>query len=375
MHISINILIQRLLLIFLSVLILSACEDKTLDKKQVSPQTSQIITQDIKPTPIAVLQDYSQTNFEVLDFAQRDYKGVSSLAVVLSVPLDTSVDIQSFFVLERKDGKKVDGAWILSEDGKEVFFKNIKAEKDYLLTIYNNLPAINTKTLTEVYKKTIKTKAIDASVSFAHNGGILPLSQSKGLPIYSMNTAHIDVDFHRVKADKLTEFLQEWRNYNQVHTYRLQRYTELSDFVYSARFDLDIEKNKREKIILPVNSIDELSPSGIYIAMMKTAGQYDYSQAVTYFIRSDIGMHVRRYPGQLDVYLRSLKSGASLADIQVSLLDGDNQVLTQASSDSLGRLSFSTKLDKAYLLLAHTENKQQMSLVKLSDPALDLSEF
>ncbi len=373
----INTQIRLLLLVFLSMIILLGCDDQDLDKKQVSIPiiSKEIVKQAPVSVPVPVLQDYSQTKFEVLDFAQRDYKGVSSLAIVLSVPLDTSIDIQSFFILERKEGKKVDGAWILSENAKELFFKNIEAEETYLLTIYDNLPAINQKTLAEVYKKSITTKAIEASASFAHHGGILPLSQSKGLPIYSVNTAHVDVEFHRVQADKLTEFLKEWPYYSRASNYRLQAYTELSDFVYSARFDLDIEKNKREKVILPINFIDKLSPSGIYIAVMKTAGQYDYKQAVTYFIRTDIGMHVRRYPGQLDVYLRSLKNADSLSDIQVSLLDEDNQVLTQAKSDSLGRLSFSTQLDKAYLLLAHTKNKQQMSLVKLSNPALDLSEF
>ena len=385
-------------LIFLSCLLLIACEDKsteaqlihnkvssvetTLSKvaekttstKDSSPSLSLLAADDSTSEGSQVPQyDYSQVDFEILDFAERDYKGRRSLALVLSVPLDKTKDFQNFLVLERKDGERVDGAWILSEDAKELFFTNIDPEQDYLLTVYANLKAMNQATLGERFKKTITTKAIEASVSFAHEGGILPLSQSKGLPIYSVNVPHIDIEFHRVDHDEMLSFLQQWRQGGKKSMYQLQNFTEQSEFVYSARFDFAIEKNKRERIILPIDTIKELAPAGIYIAVMKIPGQYEYRQAVTYFIRTDIGLHVRRYPGQLDVYTRSLVTGKRLSDVEVSLLDDKNHILGTANADAQGKLSFSNHLKKARLLLAH--KGEQLSLVRLNSPALDLSEF
>ncbi len=372
--------IFKWVVILICMSVLSACEDHSAEEhsvyKKASIADSTIISEPISETSVSAIkpvQDYSRTKFEILDFAQRDYKGVSSLALVLSVPLDKSSDFQQFFILERKDGKKVDGAWLLSDNGKELFFKNIAAEQEYLLTVYRNLKAINNKNLPQRYQQSITTKAIEASVSFAYDGGILPLEQAKGLPIYSVNIAQVDIEFHRVKQDKLTEFLQQWRSGSKKSTWQLGEYSQLSDFVYSARFDFPIEKNKREQFIIPINNINELTPAGIYFAVMKIPGKYDYRQAVSYFVRSNIGIHVRRYPGQLDVYLRSLANGDALQNIQVSLLDKDNQLLTQAQSDAQGKLTFSDQLNKAHLLLA--QNKQQMSLVRLNSPALDLSEF
>ena len=375
-----KIRILKWIVILLCISVLSACEDQSADKathkKASAGDNSTIIydsTTESGVSAIKPVEDYSRTIFEILDFAQRDYKGVSSLALVLSVPLDKSSDFQQFFVLERKDGKKVDGAWLLSDNGKELFFKNIEAEQEYLITVYSNLKAINNKNLAQRYKQSITTKAIEASVSFAYDGGILPLDQAKGLPIYSVNTAQVDIEFHRVKQNKLTEFLQQWRNGSKKSTWQLHKYSQLSDFIYSARFDFPIEKNKRERFIIPINNINELTPAGIYFAVMKVPGEYDQRLAVSYFVRSNIGVHVRRYPGQLDVYLRSLTNGDALQNIQVSLLDEDSQLLIQTQSDAQGKLTFSDKLAKASVLLA--QNGQQMSLVRLNSPALDLSEF
>jgi uncharacterized protein YfaS (alpha-2-macroglobulin family) len=344
-------------------------EVSLLSKIGVISNNSQLLT-----AQQSVSLDYSQTSFEILDFSERDYKGVASLGIVLSVPLDAASEFQQYFILERRDGERVDGGWILSTNGKELFFKNIEPETDYLLTVYANITAVNGKILGQRYQNNLTTKAIKSSVTFAHDGGILPLSHAKGLPVYSVNIEQVDIEFHRIQSDKILAFLDAWRGGKQS-TYLLKQYAKKSQFVYAARFELPIEKNKRERVMLPISHIDALKPAGIYMAVMKVAGQYDYRQAVTYFIRSDIGVHVRRYVGTLDVYLRSLVTADSITNTQVSLLDNNSQILTQAMTDKTGLVSFTDvqQLAKARLILA--QNDQQISIVKLNSPALDLSEF
>ncbi len=405
------------LFIVVLIIVLVACGDSSSDKKkpsqpdQDSSQTIgqgsfQVTAQDSPPTPVkdspptpvkdssptsvkdssptpvkdspqTPVKDSSQTEFKILDFAERSYKGVSSLGIVLSVPLSSKSDWQKYLVLERQDGQRVDGTWIMSDNGRELFFKNIEPETDYLVTVYANLKANNEQELGQRFKQSLTTRPIEASVGFAHDGGILPLTSSRGLPVYSININQVDVEFHRIKTDKMLAFLKQWSG-GKEGAYQLQRYAEQADFVYSARFDLPVEKNKRERAILPIENIDELKPAGIYLVVMKTPGQYEYRQAVTYFIHSDIGVHIRRYPGKLNAYLRSLVSGKSLQGVNVSLLDKNGRQLIQMQSDDKGMAHFDIAqsenlLKKAHLLLAR--KNQQMSLVRLNSPALDLSEF
>ena len=353
---------QWCLLVFVIIVLVACGEDQERENKPENTMDQ----------ADAAIQDYSHTEFKILDFSERSYNDVASLGLVLSVPLSSQSEFQKYLVLERRDGERVDGAWILSANGKELFFKNIEPEKEYLLTVYANLKAVNEQALGQRFKQSVTTKPIESSVGFAHDGGILPLTQSRGLPVYSINVDQVDVEFHRIKTDKMLAFLQQWSGGSEG-AYRLKKYAEQADFVYSARFDLSVEKNKRERVILPLDNIDELKPAGIYLAVMKVPGQYAYRQAVTYFIRSDIGVHIRRYPGQLNAYLRSLVTARSLQGVKVSLLDKNGRPFAQAQSDEQGVVHFQDNLKKAHLLLA--QKNQQMSLVKLSSPALDLSEF
>jgi uncharacterized protein YfaS (alpha-2-macroglobulin family) len=275
-------------------------------------------------------------------------------------------------VLERKNGERVDGAWILSENAKELYFKNIEPETDYLLTVYANMQASNQQNLGQQFKQSIKTRAIEASVSFAHNGGILPLSQSIGIPVYSINVPEVDVEFHRIKDDKISSFLEQWRGGKQGY-YRLQKLADLAELVHSARFEFQIEKNKRERAILPIKHIQSLEPAGVYLAVMKAPGNYEYRQAVTYFVRSDIGVHVRRYPGSMNVFTRSLLTGDVLGQVKLSVLTHEGELLTSTTTNEHGFANLDKSLNKAQLLLA--QKGQQLSLVNLTSPALDLSEF
>ncbi len=238
-------LVYQCLMLLMLLFLLGCEEDKSWSEKEKSAVLSEIGQVSNNHTPV---QDnspasYKDTKFEIIDFTERDYKGVSSLAIVLSVPLDRREDIQSYFVLERRDGERVDGAWILAENGRELFFKNIEPETDYLLTVFANLKALNQQTLGKRYKKEIKTKSRVASVSFAHDGGILPLSHAKGLPVYSINIKQVDIEFHRVKNDRMVEFLESWRG-GRRGAYQLQHYADKSQLVYSARFDMAIEKKQ-----------------------------------------------------------------------------------------------------------------------------------
>ena len=381
-----SILIALILILFQ---LLTGCQDdsktanKTSDNKSASEVVAVTVSDSVaektpqKPVTATIKkssqQDYAKTEFKIIDFDQRNYNGTASLGLVFSVPLDETTALQKYLLVERRDGQRVDGAWVISNNGREAFFTNIEPETEYLVTVYGNLTAVNGQTLKQRFKKSLTTRAIESTVSFARTAGILPLSFSQGLPVYSINTDAVDIDFHRIDSDKITDFLNQWRGRSRASYYQLQQFSSNAQLVHTARFDLPVQKNKRQRVLLPVNNIAALKPAGVYLAVMKSAGKYDYRQSVSYFTRSDIGVHVRRYPGKLRVYVRSLKTGEALANIKVALLDSDNKPIFEKYSNKLGIIQFSGGLQKARVILARMDN--QITLLNLNSPALDLSEF
>ncbi len=209
-------------------------------------------------------------------------------------------------------------------------------------------------------------------VGFASRGSLLPTRVVQGLPVLALNVASVDVDFFRVKPASLSAFISSWEYGNSLQSWQSEELLKKADLVYSGRFDLNPARNTREKMLLPLSNIEAFKQPGVYLAVMKKAGSYNYSNAATLFTLSDIGLSLHQFPTQMDVFSQSLENGAALSGITLTLLDDKGQTLQQAVSDQQGHAQLKASA-KAKLLLATKD--QQTTLLDLSRPALDLAEF
>ncbi len=187
----------------------------------------------------------------------------------------------------------------------------------------------------------------------------------------ALNVNHVDVNFSALSPDRWrhlsasgsTVVLSNWESDNLL---------KMADLVYTGRFDLNPARNTREKPLLPLSDIKPLQQAGVYVAVMNQAGHYNYSNAATLFTLSDIGVSAHRYHNRLDIFTQSLENGAAQSGIEIVLLNDKGQTLAQATSDAQGHVQL--EADKAAaLLLARKE--EQTTLLDLTLPALDLSEF
>lgn len=222
----------------------------------------------------------------------------------------------------------------------------------------------------------VETRRMPDHVSFASQGSIVAAKLAKGLPVISVNINEVDVDFHRVKADKISHFIAQWTansGRSNQSAYYLQQYSAYTELVYSGRFPLNPPKNTRHSTHLDLTAIDKIKPAGIYLAVMKPAGTYEYDKQVSFFTVSDLGLHVRSYPDRLNVQVSSLATGKSVSEVTLSLIDAQENTLAESNSDHQGQATFIAPSAKAQLLIAR--NKNNIALLKLNSPALDLSEF
>lgn len=313
----------------------------------------------------------TNNSFRVLDISERNKDGRNGIAVVFSSEVDSAVDVQSFIAIHAKDTGKIDGAWVLDKNRKTLWFLNTEPQTEYQITVNPGIRGNNQQQLLEAQAATLKTRPLLASVNFDSQGAVLPLGYASGLPIVSVNTPFVDLDFFRIDSDKISAFLASTNNYGRQGWYanHLKQYGKL---VYSARFDLDAPKNTRVKRDIAIAPIEALQTAGLYFVVMRAAGEYDEKQ-LTWFTLTDIGVHLRQYPKQWDVHTNSLSSGKPLGKVTLQLLDGDSNVLYENTTTTAGSASFTQHLDKAVTLLARTEH--QFTLLSLRQPTLDLSEF
>ncbi|AYY74528.1 alpha-2-macroglobulin family protein [Citrobacter sp. TBCP-5362] len=308
----------------------------------------------------------------LLDASEVQLDGAATLVLTFSIPLDPEQDFaRTVHVVDKKSGK-VDGAWELSPNLKELRLRHLEPNRDLVVSVERDLTALNKAAFGRAYEKTITTRDVQPSVGFASRGSLLPGKVVEGLPVMALNVNEVDVNFFRVKPESLAAFVSQWEYRNALSNWESDNLLKMADLVYTGRFDLNPARNTREKRLLPLSDIKPLQQAGVYIAVMNQAGHYNYSNPATLFTLSDIGVSAHRYHNRLDIFTQSLENGAAQQGVEVALLDEKGQTLAQAASDAQGHVQLENS-QQAALLLARKDG--QTTLLDLQLPALDLAEF
>ena len=190
--------------------------------------------------------------FEVVDAAHRELDGSPALALSFSLPLDTKVDAGRFVqvlempprpedskaqarVAEDEDdeaaassgtlagagvsrrpedtqldgGKPVSGAWVVGDNPRLLYFPHIKPQTRYVVRVLAGMPARGGTQLAAEERFSVRTAAVAPAFYFASRGMVLPAAQNGGLPVTTVNTPEVDIQFLKVRPEQLPRFLDK----------------------------------------------------------------------------------------------------------------------------------------------------------------------
>lgn len=314
----------------------------------------------------------------------EQYEGQLALILTFSQPIVGTQAFDTLLTVAGPKGENVQGSWALDEDGKTLRFPYVQADASYTVRIKADLAAVDGKTLGSEVTKEVYTGPMQPNAGFASQGSVLPARETRGLPVVSVNVKEVDVEFLRVRDREIANFFAAYQKNGKRSGYELDpRYgwygkkgkpvAGIADSVYSNRFVLSGKDNERTLNYLPIQNINELSQPGLYFAVMKRAGSFDDEYETSFFFVSDIGVHTRAYKDQLFVHAASLKTGAPLANVELSILDAKGERVVTGSTDSNGNAQLAYSLNAEQVLLARAGN--DVSMLPFNQPALDLSDF
>lgn len=190
----------------------------------------------------------ANTEFVLVDAADRSLDGAPALALTFSLPLDTRQSYDKFIRVfevpaaegtkqssndeenddedsgraakgktsvvstrpedtDTKNGKAVSGAWVVGDNPRLLYFPHIKPQTRYVVQVQPGLPAKNGKKLGSESRYSVLSAPVSPAYYFASNGMVLPAKQNGGLPVVTVNVPEVDVQFLRVKNDQLPRFL------------------------------------------------------------------------------------------------------------------------------------------------------------------------
>ncbi|WP_137887019.1 alpha-2-macroglobulin [Pseudomonas sp. 2FE] len=361
------------LLLALVLSLLSACDSSTPEQTANKPPAA-IVQQAARPAadPAALAKRYAGRELTVVDVSEVQLDGASALSVSFGVPLDPEQKFaEQLHLVDSKNGK-VDGAWELSDNLMELRLRHLEPKRKLVLTVDAGLRAVNDATLAEDFISQLETRDLEASIGFASRGSLLPTRLAEGLPVLTLNVDKVNVEFFRIKPQALPAFLSQWGRGTSLGTWEARELLPLADLVYGGRFDLNPARNTRETLLLPIAGLEPFKQPGVYLAVMRGAGTYPYSQPATLFTLSDIGLSAHRYQERLDVFTQALEGGKALDGVELDLLDSSGRVLATGKTDGAGHAELPLA-PKAEVLLAR--QGEQTSLLRLNAAALDLAEF
>jgi len=297
------------------------------------------------------------------------------------------------------NGKVVSGAWIVGDNPRLLYFPHIKPETRYVVLVSTGIEARSGGKLATDSKYSVQTAPVSPAYYFASNGTVLPAKQNGGLPVVTVNVPEVDVQFLRVKNDKLPEFMdrvisrpksrqksdpeesdeEESYDYRRsslkgaVGNYQLDAIHDLTESIYLGRFSTEKKPNKRSVTYISVEDIRELAEPGVYVAIMSQPGRFRYDFQTTYFYVSDLGMQLRLFEKTADVFVSSLVTGKAVSGVDTAWMDGNGKTLATGSTDNDGHHAFAEIPKDARIVMARKD--KQVSIVALKEPALDLSEY
>ena len=299
-------------------------------------------------------------------------------------------------------GKLVKGAWVVGDNPRILYFPHIKPQTRYVIRVAAGLPAASGQKLSAEGRYSILTATVSPAYYFPSRGMVLPAKQNGGLPVMTVNVPEVDIQFLRVKPDQLPRFLDkvisgprkapnrrqdedgeyaydedyDWRATDlkgAINNWSLDAMHKLTDSVFVGRFLTEQKPNKRNVTFIPVEEIKELREPGIYIAVMSQPNRFRYDYQVTYFYVSDLGLATRLFAKGADAYVSSLTSGKAVSGVEVAWMDENAKVVARAETDGNGRAAFAERPASAKVVVAR--QGQQISMITLKEPALDLSEY
>lgn len=359
--------------LLLGALLTGCSEETSTDTPAASPGDAAVTTARVSQNASAPVP------LRVQDISVQTWQGRQAAAVTLSTPVALDQPLDPWLMIESETGELLEGGWVADKRGKVLYFTGLEPEHSYRVRVRPGLIADNGSTLSNLSSVVIETPALQSALGFAGRGNLLAHRLRQGLPVMAVNVEQVDVDFYRIPQSELVGFLARFGQATQLSGWDAEQYLDNIKLTWSGRFDLELDANTRATRYLPIHDVEALSHSGVYLAVMREAGNISYRYPATWFAVTDLGTQVRLYKDQLQVQVNTLSGADPLAGVKLTLLDEMGNVQAESATDREGRAAFMADqlppgaLSKAPLLLL--QKGPETSLLRLSGPALDLAEF
>lgn len=230
---------------------------------------------------------------------------------------------------------------------KQVCVGGLEHGRNYKLNFRAGLPAAIGETLIAPVALDVYVRDRAPSVRFTGDGFVLPATARRGVSLVSVNMDAARVQLFRIGDRSLAQLLSGYQFLRQLDTYEVSSLGDLGQPVWEGRIEIKAEPNKDVTTSFPLDEALPKRQSGVYVMVagpLEDKPDSYESKATQWLVVSDIGLSTYTAEDGLNVFARSLGSAKPIADVELTLLARNNEVLGTGKTDAQGRATFNPGL-------------------------------
>jgi uncharacterized protein YfaS (alpha-2-macroglobulin family) len=265
-------------------------------------------------------------DFYISDVSETTQDNAPALVIRFTDSIDPQSDLSKSIAVT--PNPTTGNIWIPQNNGRQWVLPFVEPSTEYTIRVDSKTKSISGNTLSDKdsegnihsFERTVKTREIMPGANFSGNGSFLVGNIQNGIPVTVINQKSVDLDVFRVRDDALDRFIDETSFQGMNDYYSLNRLKKYADLVHTARYENDAKANQRKTYNLNLDPVLEKNDPGIYVAIIRKPGDYDYAYDTAVFTITDIGLHARKYKDSLVVYSHSIATAKPMANVNLRFL-------------------------------------------------------
>jgi uncharacterized protein YfaS (alpha-2-macroglobulin family) len=259
----------------------------------------------------------------------------------------------------------------LSAERNELMISGeLKPGTTYKLTVAKGMPATDDAVLREDYEADVAIPDLEAAVDFQSQGMFLAASGNHTVAIQNVNApkAHLTID--RIYRNNLF-FLFQYGGFFNEQGYFGEVEHALGDRLKEVTLNLGGRKNEPKVTPLTLDRYVDTKEPGLYRVSIGKPDDYEAEQR--WLLLTDLGLVAKRGPGEILVWVSSVRDLAAVEGAQVTLVSDQNQVMGQGRTDGSGvwHLRDAKTLAKGHPYLLTVEKGDDFTFLLLDTMAVD----
>ncbi len=241
----------------------------------------------------------------------------------------------------------------------------------YTLTIGAGMPATDEAVLAEEYREEIQLTDLDPTVGFQSQGMFLWSQGRHAVALEAVNVPKVRMTIDRVYLNNLFFLFQYGGFYEGEMGWFGELNHALGDRLKEETLDVGGRKNKKRVYPLDLDKFVDTKEPGLY--RVSIGKPDDYEAAQRWLLLTDLGAVAKRGPGEILVWVSSLKDLAPVGGAKVTLISDQNQTLASGTTDGSGvwRVYDPKALAKGTPYMVTIEKGDDFSFLLLDSMAVD----